>query len=382
MHGHCCVHHLVAEINGVAFVSYATVSGSDMQDARLPMLDVFAGIGGFSLALRDICRTVGYCEISQPCQEVLRNNMRRGLLETAPIYDDIASLPIEQLTQVKIVTAGFPCQDISLLNKDGIGLHGEKSKLFFTFAKAVRKLPNIRHILLENSPQVKTKGLSTILSLLKRAGFHHIAFGNFSAAEVGALHVRRRWFCLASRDSTRLLPECHSQAYDWSGKEPCRRLLPRRTDQHAMKNKQCCRLLGNAVVPTCVMYAYNCLRIACSEGAHKTGDDITVLNGKVTKLSGKSIPGRPAKILPYPTMRYGDGIYKRGYWMTPVYSSWCQYRKHTQRSTWLLSNQIYYEIHTPVPKGVQRTMLSTVRIINPCFIEYLMGYPMGWVSCT
>ena len=37
----------------------------------LKCLDVFSGIGGFSLALKDVCKTVAYCEIDEGCQKVL-----------------------------------------------------------------------------------------------------------------------------------------------------------------------------------------------------------------------------------------------------------------------------------------------------------------------
>ena len=35
---------------------------------KLPMLDAFAGIGGFSLALKSAFKTVIYCEIDPACQ--------------------------------------------------------------------------------------------------------------------------------------------------------------------------------------------------------------------------------------------------------------------------------------------------------------------------
>ncbi len=60
---------------------------------RLKALELFAGIGGESLALRAAgIRTAAYCEINPWCQEVLRSNMARGHLDKAPIFPDVKKL--------------------------------------------------------------------------------------------------------------------------------------------------------------------------------------------------------------------------------------------------------------------------------------------------
>ena len=48
-------------------------------------VDVFAGVGGFTLALRAVSKPVLYCEINQDAQTVLRYQMRMGGLVKAPI---------------------------------------------------------------------------------------------------------------------------------------------------------------------------------------------------------------------------------------------------------------------------------------------------------
>lgn len=56
------------------------------------MLDLFSGIGGMSLAFHGIFKTVAYCEIDKQCQCILRANMHRGRIDTAPIFEDITKL--------------------------------------------------------------------------------------------------------------------------------------------------------------------------------------------------------------------------------------------------------------------------------------------------
>ena len=80
----------------------------------LKLLDLFSGIGGFSLGLERTggFETVAFCEIDKFCQKVLRKhwpNVRQ--------YTDIKNLTAAQLTAdgitVDAICGGFPCQDIS-----------------------------------------------------------------------------------------------------------------------------------------------------------------------------------------------------------------------------------------------------------------------------
>jgi len=55
-------------------------------------LDLFSGIGGNSIALRDYVRTIAYCEADRHAQAVLLSRMVDGSLRPAPIWDDVTSL--------------------------------------------------------------------------------------------------------------------------------------------------------------------------------------------------------------------------------------------------------------------------------------------------
>lgn len=56
------------------------------------VLDLFSGIGGFSLALRRCCQTVAYCEIDDHCQAILKERMKHGDLDEAEILPDIRKI--------------------------------------------------------------------------------------------------------------------------------------------------------------------------------------------------------------------------------------------------------------------------------------------------
>jgi site-specific DNA-cytosine methylase len=55
-------------------------------------LDLFSGIGGISLALKEWVRPLAYCEIDPYCQAVLLSRQSDGHIEKAPIWDDISTL--------------------------------------------------------------------------------------------------------------------------------------------------------------------------------------------------------------------------------------------------------------------------------------------------
>ena len=74
----------------------------------LKVLDLFSGIGGFSLGLEStgFFETVAFCEKDDFCKKVLQKHW--GDIK---IYDDIRSIDDE--IQADVITGGFPCQSFS-----------------------------------------------------------------------------------------------------------------------------------------------------------------------------------------------------------------------------------------------------------------------------
>jgi DNA (cytosine-5)-methyltransferase 1 len=164
---------------------------------KLNGLDLFSGIGGNTLGLRDYIKTIAYCETDRHAQSVLLSRMVDGSIEPAPIWDDITTLNSSHFdTPIDIIVGGFPCQSISVAgNGEGI-TKNSKSGLFFQVSRLIRELKPT-FVFLENVPAIRTRGLDIVLQELTEAGYD-CRWTMLSASSVGALHKRERWFLLAN----------------------------------------------------------------------------------------------------------------------------------------------------------------------------------------
>lgn len=160
------------------------------------VLDLFSGIGGFSLGLeRAGFRTVAFCELDPWCRRVLAKHW-----PGVPIYDDVRDLDAARLRadgigRIDLICGGFPCQDVSLAGK-GAGLDGERSGLWREFARLVGELrPD--HALVENVGALLGRGLARVLGDLAEIGYD-AEWHAIPAAAVGAHHLRDRVWIIAS----------------------------------------------------------------------------------------------------------------------------------------------------------------------------------------
>ena len=75
----------------------------------MKVLDLFSGIGGFSLGLeRAGMETIAFCEIDAYCRAVLARHW-----PNVPTYEDVRTLPSEQFRAVDVIAGGWPCQPYS-----------------------------------------------------------------------------------------------------------------------------------------------------------------------------------------------------------------------------------------------------------------------------
>lgn len=161
----------------------------------LKVLDLFSGIGGFSLGLERSggFETVAFCEIDPFCRRVLAKHW-----PDVPIYEDVCELTAEQLAAdgiaVDAICGGFPCQDLSRAgSKTGIG--GVRSGLWDEYARLIGELQP-QAVIVENVAGLLDGGLGVVLGDLAALGYD-ADWGCVRASDVGAPHSRDRVWLVA-----------------------------------------------------------------------------------------------------------------------------------------------------------------------------------------
>ena len=158
-----------------------------------------AGYGGIDLGLKRAIpnlRTVAFSEIEAFACANLVAKMEAGCLDPAPIWTDVKTFPWEEFCgKVDILSGGYPCQPFSAAGKR-LG-KDDPRHLWPWIADGIRVLQPAL-CFFENVEGHISLGLSTVVSDLEGLGYK-VAFGLFSASEVGAPHQRKRIFVLAHR---------------------------------------------------------------------------------------------------------------------------------------------------------------------------------------
>lgn len=104
------------------------------------VLDLFSGIGGFSLGLeRAGMTTVAFCEIEEFPRKVLKKHW-----PDVPIYEDVRELTAERIEDdgigpIDVICSGFPCQDLSIAGHQK-GISGERSGLWSEVARLISEI--------------------------------------------------------------------------------------------------------------------------------------------------------------------------------------------------------------------------------------------------
>jgi DNA (cytosine-5)-methyltransferase 1 len=176
----------------------------EMADEGLNVLSLCSGIGGIELGLKlavPSARTVCYVEREAFAAACLVARMEEGFLDQAPIWNNLRTFDGEPWRGlVDCVTSGFPCQPHSLAGKRK-GREDERW-IWPDIAWILREVrPGF--VFLENVPGLLTSGFGEVLRDLAGLGLD-AEWGVFSAAGVGAPHIRKRLFILAYGNGTDL----------------------------------------------------------------------------------------------------------------------------------------------------------------------------------
>lgn len=179
--------------------------------SKLRVLDLFSGIGGFSLGLERTggFETVAFCEIDPFCRRVLAKHWPH-----VRQFEDVTKLRGEDVGPVDVICGGFPCQDISAAGRRA-GIEGARSGLWRDYVRLIRELrPSV--VLVENSAELLGNGLGEVLGDLASLGFNAV-WDCIPAAVLGAPHGRDRIFVTAYAPEESWLhePNVGNQLWRW-----------------------------------------------------------------------------------------------------------------------------------------------------------------------
>lgn len=159
------------------------------------VLDLFSGIGGFSLGLeRAGFTTVAFCEIDPYARAVLKKHWPH-----VPIHRDIRKLSGKSIANVDVVCGGFPCQDISEAGKLG-GIEAERSGLWSEYRRLICEL-RPRYVIVENVADLLIRGIGRVLGDLAALGYD-AWWSCLRACDLGAPHIRDRIWIVAYPQSS------------------------------------------------------------------------------------------------------------------------------------------------------------------------------------
>ena len=159
--------------------------------SKYKYIDLFAGIGGFRLALDSFgAKCVFTSEWDKYCKEVYYDNFNEYP------NGDITKIEVNEIPKHDIVCAGFPCQAFSISGKRK-GFDDTRGTLFFDIAR-IADFHKPKVMILENVKNIRKidggKTLKKILDVLEKdlnyLVYHKILVGN----DFGVPQKRERVF--------------------------------------------------------------------------------------------------------------------------------------------------------------------------------------------
>lgn len=186
-----------------------------MSESKIKVVDLFAGVGGFHLGLS---RASDHYEVVWANQyEPSRKNQfayyiyKKNFPNTPISNEDIREVNKDEIPDMDLLVAGFPCQDYSVATSGAKGIEGQKGVLWWEIHKVLStKEPN--YILLENVDRLLTspgvnkqagRDFGIILRTLSDLGYG-VSWKMINAADYGYPQRRRRTFIFAFREETKL----------------------------------------------------------------------------------------------------------------------------------------------------------------------------------
>lgn len=305
------------------------------------------GYGGLDLGLLAALgrgRIVWVADSDPHVGTILAHRMRR-----VPNLGDVRQIDWSTVEPVDVLTAGFPCQDISAAGRRAGIEKGERSGIWSDVMAGVRVLrPAL--LVVENVAALRWKngGLHRVLGDLAEAGYDAF-WRSVRASDVGCAHRRERVFLLAwRRDAAN--PASTGRQQPWGG-GPETEARPGTPSQPARRGQRSDEAASHT----------NCRGLALVGDSDCSHVDPTDTEGERHVVGLRSTADG---------LCGGDGLRRVTAQAAPEVD-WGDYAAAVQQWEALLGR------HLPFP--VQRGQRGR-SVLSPPFVEHLMGLPVGWVT--
>ncbi len=183
-----------------------------MKNQKFTFIDLFAGIGGFHLAMH---RLGGECVFASEIDEQARLTYEANHKQNSPklfennfFNKDIRSIAPKDIPDFDVLCAGFPCQPFSQAgHKRGFddNHHSERGNLFFNIAEII-EIKQPKAFFLENVRGIVShdngKTFKTIRNILENELGYSFYFKVVKASDYGLPQLRPRAFMVGFRDES------------------------------------------------------------------------------------------------------------------------------------------------------------------------------------
>lgn len=195
-----------------------------MKPKPLRVVELFAGVGGFRIALEGYPKKkhnryeVIWSNQYEPKTKVQHANLvyQKRFPKAHHSQEDIETIVANKIHSIPhhdVLVGGFPCQDYSIANRShNKGIEGTKGKLWWAIYTLLQKKGKYapKYLILENVDRLlrsprdrKGRDFGVILSCLNQLGYA-VEWRVINAADYGYPQKRKRVYILAYRKGTKL----------------------------------------------------------------------------------------------------------------------------------------------------------------------------------
>lgn len=362
--------------------------------------ELFAGVGGLGMAVDEVFNATPawFCEFDAAPSKVLAHHF-----PDVPNFGDVRTVDWKTVERVNVIAGGFPCQDVSLAGRRRGLQDGTRSGLWSEFAKAIDEIrpdwvviENVRGLLsadaavdlepcplcVGDNPGHVLRALGAVLGDLAELGFD-AEWTGIRASDIGAPHGRFRVFILAWPRERTATDTSHrtgngkrSRAIPrQGGKKPRMTLLatPRTTDMNGagghgdggLDLRTQVALLPTPMVGSSSPAAHGQISGDFRAAMDRALGDITLLP---TPTVGNATGGNAQRGGDRADEKLLPGL------ATEHATDWGSYAPAIRRSEAVFGRLAPAPVRFDGKGGKPR--------LNPELTEWMMGWPLGWVTAA